>query len=415
MRSLRVLALALWVCACGAPRVSPDSHGVSVLPGPCGRGLVVLESDYQSSNVSLLDFAGNVLTPSLTSSSTVASGFAVSLGSDAVPPSSLESGSRIVLIDRFPAGVLHFVDLASGNMDADLPVGTGFKANPQDYLQLAEHKAYVPRYNSNHNPGQQAWDAGGDLLLVDPTQPEIVGRIDLSMAMVGEPPNFSAHPAQVVQVAGRVFALLASYADDLLSGTTSRLVEIDPASDSLLSTLLLDGLRGCVSLAASPDQGELAVACLGDGLASKPPRLTSSGVALVDITDTPRFRRHFNAADWGANPVGFGLDYAAPGVLLINTLGYLEPSGDVGALDTLLRLDTASAQVDEVLRAEAQPFTLGAVRCAPTCGACFVPDARRAGGSVLRLAVDDAGNVAAPMAIRAETQIGLPPRYLSVF
>jgi hypothetical protein len=46
---------------------------------------------------------------------------------------------------------------------------------------------------------------------------------------------------------------------------------------------------------------------------------------------------------------------------------------------------------------------------------CFAADAKRAGGSVLRFPVDSAGNLAAHTAIRAETRIGLPPRYLGAF
>jgi hypothetical protein len=87
----------------------------------------------------------------------------------------------------------------------------------------------------------------------------------------------------------------------------------------------------------------------------------------------------------------------------------------VGAQDSLLRLDTASERVELVLRSEREPFTLGAVHCAATCGACFATDAQRAGGSVLRFALDAAGMLAPPTALRVETQIGLPPRYLGVF
>ena len=63
-------ALSLALCACGAPRTTPDNQGVSVAPGPCGRGLLVVESDYQSSNVSALGLDDSVLSPSLASSST---------------------------------------------------------------------------------------------------------------------------------------------------------------------------------------------------------------------------------------------------------------------------------------------------------------------------------------------------------
>ncbi len=183
----RLLLAALLLAACSAPRTTPDSQGVSVPPGPCGRGLVVVESDYQSSNVSLLDFEGQVLSPSLVSSSTASSGFAVALGRDVVPPSGLQEGAEIVLIDREPVVILRFVGLTTARVTAELPVATGFRSNPQDYLPLAPERAYVARYQTNSNPGRQVWDEGGDILIVDPSVPAITGRIALTPTLDGEP------------------------------------------------------------------------------------------------------------------------------------------------------------------------------------------------------------------------------------
>jgi len=407
--------LATLLVACSAPRLAPEGEGVSVPPGPCGRGLLVVESDYQSSNVSLLDFEGQVLSESLLSSSTESSGFGVRLSGDVVPPSALQNGSAVVLIDRYPAGVLRFVDLATARVTAELSVATGFRSNPQDYLPLTAERAYVTRYETNASPGRQDWDAGGDVLIVDPSVPAITGRIDLSQALEGEPSQFSAHPARLLNVSGRIFVLLAAYANDYSSGAASRLVELDPATDSLLSTLVLDGLRGCTTLAVSPDERELAVACTGDDLRSSQPKLEGSGLALLDIARTPRLTRRFEATELGSAPLGFGVAYAAQEGLLFSTLGHFDDSGALAAEDSLRRLDTASGQVEELLQSEGEPFTLGGAYCAVSCGVCFATDAKRAGGSVLRFAVDAGGNFGAPTPIRAETQVGLPPRYLGAF
>jgi hypothetical protein len=411
-----LLGSALLLAACGAQRVSPDTEGVSVEPGPCGRGVVVVESDYQSSNVSLLDFSGDVLSASLASSSTESSGFGVALSGDVVPAASPQLGSRLTLIDRYPAAVLRFVDLASARVAAELPVGTGFRANPQDYLELDEHKAYVARYDSNSSAGRQEWDAGGDVLIVDPSQPAITGRIDLTQAMAGEAAAFSPHPARLVRAAGRVFALLASYADIYTNGgTSSRVVELDPKTDSIVTTLVFDGLRGCDALALSPDESELAVACTGDDLSHPVSKVDHSGLVLLDLSADLAVTKTFPAHTWGEDPVGFSLDYVSSGVLLFGTLGHFDELDAVGAQDTLWRLDTRTGQSDVILHSERTPFTLGAVRCAPTCGACFAADAARLGGSVLRFQVDSAAALSAPTAIVAEARVGLPPRYLSVF
>ncbi|HEY4104077.1 MAG TPA: hypothetical protein VGM44_09305 [Polyangiaceae bacterium] len=412
VRGLAALTLVFWGCSCGAKRVAPDSAGTSVAAGPCGRGIVVVESDYQSSNVSLLGFDGTVLSPSFASSSAENAGFSLTLAGDAVPPFSASTGSNLVLIDRTPKGVLHFVDLASARVTSELVVGTGFSANPHDYLELQPNKAYVPRYNSNPNPGQVPFDGGGDILIVDPSLPAISGRIDLSPAMNGEAANFTPNPSLVVRVNGRIFALLASYANDFLSGTTSRLVELDPNTDAILSTTLLDGLKGCDALALAPDQSTLAVACTGGDTLSDTPSIVAAGIALVDVAPKPALTKEFPAATFGQNPIGFGIAYFGQNRLLFDTLGHL---GASVAEDALLRLDTSSGDFAEILESQDQPFTLGDVRCAPECGACFVADAERAGGSVLRFVSDETGALGAPNPIRVESQIGLPPRYLGTF
>ncbi|HEX3773045.1 MAG TPA: hypothetical protein VHV51_01205 [Polyangiaceae bacterium] len=412
LRGLVRLSLLFWGCSCGAQRVAPESEGTSVAPGPCGRGLVVLESDYQSSNVSLLAFDGTVLSPSFASSSTENAGFSLTLGDDAVPPFSAMTGSNLVLIDRTPKGVLHFVDLASARVTSELVVGTGFSANPHDYLELQPNKAYVPRYDSNPNPGEQPFDGGGDILIVDPSVPAITGRIELAPALSGEAANFTPNPSRVVQANGRIFVLLASYAMDYTSATTSRIVELDPNADSILSTTLLDGLKGCDSLALAPDQSELAVACTGGDTLSDTPSIAAAGIALVDLGAEPKLTKTFPAAIFGQNPIGFGIAYFGQNQLLFDTLGHL---GANPVQDSLVNLDTSNGDFGLILESQTQPFTLGDVRCAPACNACFVADAERAGGSVLRLVSDEAGALGAPNPIRAETQIGLPPRYLGAF
>jgi hypothetical protein len=374
-----------------------------------------LESDYQSSNVSALDFQGRVLSESLDSSSTESGGFGVGLSGDVALPFEVQTGPRIVLIDSYPAGVLRFLDLASASIVAELSVATGFRSNPHDYLALNAHQAYVARYEANPNPGQQAFDRGADVLIVDPSVPSITGSIDLAPAMAGFANGFSAHPAQFIQSFGRVFALLASYADDYSSAAPSRLVEIDPLTNTLLTTLLLGGLRGCDGMALSPNGKELAVGCTGDDLASTVPKLTYSGIALVDISSAPQLGTVFAAADLGQDVLGFGLDYIGDSALMYSTLGHFDDSGAVASLDGLWRLDTARGRVTGVLRSESQPFTLGGVRCAPACSACFAADAERAGGSVQLFAIDSSNELESPTTVRAETQVGLPPRYLGVF
>jgi len=408
------LALCGVLSACGAPRSEPQAGGTSVLSGPCGRGLVVVESDYQSSNVSLVDFAGNVLAPSIASSSAENAGFGVALSGDVVVPGSAVAGAELVLLDRYPAGVLRFVDVASGKVTSELSVATGFRANPHDYLLIGPKKAYVTRYESNPNAGAQPWDGGGDVLIVDPSVPSITGRIELSSALAGENASFTPHPGRLLSVGKRVFAVLSAYDRTYMNSAVSRLVEVDAETDTLLSSLPLADLHGCDGLALSPDSRELAISCTGADLLDAPPSITSSGLALVDITGTPQITKTFAAATFGNNAIGFALDYSLPTRLVFGTLGYVTDAGS-RSLDAILALDTGSGAFTEVVRSASQPFTLGDVRCAPSCGACFVADAERDGGSVLRFPLDAQGELGSFTAVRAETRVGLPPRYLGAF
>jgi hypothetical protein len=93
------------------------------------------------------------------------------LSSDVAVPSTLLSGPEIVLIDRFPASVLTWVDVESASVRAQLDVGS--KTNPHDYVPLSEHKAYVTRFGASDG-------VGDDVAIVDPSVPALVGSIDLS-------------------------------------------------------------------------------------------------------------------------------------------------------------------------------------------------------------------------------------------
>jgi hypothetical protein len=219
----------------------------------------------------------------------------------------------------------------------------------------------------------------------------------------------------MLEVEGRVFVLLAAYADDYRSALDSRLVELDPSNDSLVSTLVLEGLRGCAGLAPSPDHRELAVSCTGDDLASVSPSLAKSGVGLIDISSEPRLKRRFPAAELGERAMGFSVGYAADDSIFLGALGQSDDNGAPVLDDALLQLDTRSRETRELRRSRGEPFTLSGAQCAEACRACFATDAARAGGSLLRFPIGGSGALGEPTSIRSESKIGLPPRYLGAF
>lgn len=401
------LCIALAVVAlggCNAPAPPDSTGGTDVAAGPCGRGLVVVNTEYASTNVSLLGFDGTVLSSSFVSSATSDAKLSVPLGADVAVPTAAASGDEIVLLDRYPASVITWVRVKDAHVTRQLSVATGFGANVKDYVPLGEHKAYVTRYEPNGDPGQEPFDAGDDVLVIDPSVPEITGRIDLSSAM--EDPTFFARPSRAVRVGEKVFVLLESYSL-YWDSAPSRIAILDSASDGLESVVMLGGLEGCTGLSLSPDAAHLAITCSGDFAHGSNPDPKTSGIALVDVA-TGTLSQTLPAAELGDAPLGMSLSWASEDVLLTTTLGTWS-----GRPDRLLSFAPAQGTVQELLRSREEPFTLGDVLCQPECGLCFVADADR--GVVQRFQRLPSGELDVPQAVAVDTRVGLPPRYLGSF
>lgn len=398
------LSVGLLALACDVPEPPTGTGGIGE-HGPCETTFVVVESDYLSTNVAVLSATGDVLSGSLASSATA------NLSGDVVTPSS-PTGGAIVLLDRSQTEGAHvlWVDPHTAGTRADLPVTTGFPSNPRDYLDVSARKAYVTRFEENRAPGKEPFDAGSDVLVVDPVGPRITGSIDMRPA-VADLPGVLPRPDRMARIGGRAFVLLDVLASDFASTAPSRLVTIDTETDHPTDVLLLDGLRGCAGLAPSPEEAELAVFCLGGKVASGGPSdLGGSGVGIVDVTGAAELVRRFPASDLGEDPVGFFGDWAAPSVLLLQTFGHDAAGSAPAADDRIVRLDVATGAAEDVLRSAGAPFVLGGVACEPACGACFVTDADR--DVVHRFAVDPRGTAGERREITVERRIGLPPRYL---
>jgi hypothetical protein len=395
---------------------SPDNTGgTNITAGACGRGLVVVNTDYQSTNVSLVSIDGEVLSASFLSSASTPAGLSAPLGGDVVVPTHRAEGDAVVLLDRYPASVLTWVDIRSGSPSGQLSVATGFAANPRDYLQLSPSKAYVTRYDPNLDPGRETFDEGSDIVVVDPAARTLEGRIPLYLAMQDAPAGYFPRPDRLLPVGSDVAVLLGGYSQDFVSSVPSRVARLDPALDRVDSSLVLEGMHGCTAMALSPSGQEVAVSCSGEFAGDSVATLAESGIVLMSVRDEWVERRRFPAAKFGTGPVGGGIAYANDARLLFTTLGEYDEAGAVRREDALVVVDTDTGDFEVVLRSAGKPFTLGDVRCAPACGVCFVADAQRSGGVVHRYEVDAGGNLGQPREIVVDRAIGLPPRNLGWF
>ena len=405
----RAVALASAVLSgCGVPPPPPGTGGGDFSRGRCGRGLVVVESDYQSTNVALVGPGGDVLSSSFVSSASADPGLVAALSGDVVAPTAEANGDDVVLLDRYPASVLSWVDLRTAAVRGQLDVSTGFAANPQDYLALSPTKAYVSRYERNPAPGSQAFDGGSDLLVVDPSVPAIMGRIALDSAL---PQNSSylPRPSRMLAVGGRVHVLAPSYGLDFADSLPSRVVTIDAASDAIEAVTVLDGAHGCGALALAPDGTRLAIACSGDFGGDSVPAIEGSMLVLLDVSGpSPVEIDRLAATDLLGQPLGTGLDFAGEERLVVTTLGQYGVPGEPDRDDALVEVDLVSRAARQLHAAPA--FSLGDVRCVLPCGACFAAE----GNALGRHPLGPEG-LGTPENVPLDPAIALPPRWLGRF
>lgn len=391
-RRLAMAALACGLAGCGADRPPPDTGGVDLPETPCGRGVVVVASDYASSSVALADAAGTVVSESFVSSASAPAALGAPLSGDVAAPSSLPPSGRVVLLDRYPASVVTWLDPKSGAVEGQLALSPGAITNPQDYLEIDERRAYVTRYDSNPSPGAAPLARGGDVLVVDHREHVALASIPLP----GDGPLLP-RPTRLVRVGPYVVVPLERMDRGFQQAGDGAVVGIDPATDTVAWTLSLPGLASCGGAAADDAGRTLVIACsgrYGDGPAAQ---LARAGVAVYDATSTPP--RLVTVHRTSEPPSPFA-DLDADGALLLVTFG----DRDRGAPDALIALDVVTGA--EATLATSSPFALGDVRCLRQCGRCFVADADS--GGLLRF------DGRAPATLPARSR-GLPPRYLGRF
>jgi len=411
-----LVASGLCAAACDVPPPSAAAGGAPDAPAPggCARGFVVVSTDYQSTSVGLVGGDGTVLAPSLLSSGSAAPGLSTALGGDVVLPTRAPEGDEVVLLDRYPASVITWVNVETGAVRGQLSVATGFLANPHDYVAMDADLAYSTRFESNATPGSEPFDEGGDLLRIDPSRLAITGRIPLAPALAGEPGGPLPRPDRAVRVGDRILVVLGGYSPDFSSSATARLVAVDPAAAVIDEMLVLDGIHACSGLALSPDGSEVAIACSGDWGGDGVPDLEGSalvrvrtGPPLAEIARTP-------AAELGEGPIGMSVSYAAATRVVLTTLGRFGDTAVPAQDDAVVELDLGTGTHRTLLRSGGEPYTLGDVSCDAACGVCLVADAGRDGGVVQRFVVGDSG-LDGPTAIALADGIGLPPRRIATF
>lgn len=397
------IAASAGVAACSS---SPSGGGVDLPPadGACPRAVAVASSDYASSSISVSTTEGKLLRAALLTSGSRPAGASQAFSGDVVLPTTRPKSGRLVLVDRYPNSVITFVDVATGQVEGQLGVATGFPSNPHDYLETRDGRAFVTRYETNTRPGREPFDVGGDVLVVEtaPPRPRIVGRIDLAQPDDG---GFQPRPDRMIDVDGTAWVLLQRFDASFKGAADARIVGIDTARESVTFRVDLPSTANCGALARSPSGRLVAVACsglLGDrGRAGE----RSALVVLDASMSPPRVTTRVDSSAVGGAAFAPQVGFASDGVLVAGTYGSL----DDGRTDTIVTVDAVSGAVARFADV-GQAFALGDIRCAPGCGACLVADAR---ANALRvLYTDPDGRPVERARERVDAVTGLPPRYL---
>ncbi len=413
MTPARLVVAAAWLLL-GCNVTAASTTGGVDLPerGACPRGTAVVSSDFQSSEIALLDPAGSVKSPAfLSSASTAATDLAAPLSGDIGVASARSRPGELVVIDRFGTNVLSFVDTKTVVVRAQLPIGTGFEANPQDYLELNEHQALVPRLGENASPGREPFDTGSDLLVVDPSIPAIVDAWPMPRK-----DGYLPNPVAVTQLRGDVLVTLHHARANFSGMAEGELVAFSTADQALRYRLPLSGLVNCGRAEPSPSGEVLAVACSAfldrKGAVAEP---ETSGLVLLDARlDPPVELERFRALDLVGGPIQSGVEFVSEGALLFKTQTALGAGHD----NQLFLLDLASGATTllaTAARAEGGlgfGIAFGGMSCQADCGdPCLVADRSR--GQLLRFRVQGSQLLADDAVVLDGA--GLPPADVTPF
>jgi hypothetical protein len=412
--AVAVGAVALGLAACGVePATNDECHAVLERTPGCPTAAVVVMTDFLSSQVALTRLDGATLCGSLISTARApSSGVAYALSGDLVVPSSRPESGRVVLLDRYGTNVITWLSAESGAVTAQLPVGTGFQSNPQDYAEIGGGRALVSRWGENPFPGSEPFDAGGDLLLIDTETPVVLDRVELPRRD-GVPPR----PSGLTRVGDRVIVTLQRASRDAQQMAEAELVGVDVSSPAVVWTLALGGVKNCGPLTPSPSGATAALACTGyidsNGVASD---VRDSALLLFDLgTDPPSERARYSAAELVGDPLQSELEFFGETRLLVKT--QTPYGGDTN--NRLLAFDLAGGGVQAL--AEARPnakgngqgVVFGGLLCAPGCGdVCLAADADS--GVLRRFRVAE-GAIEPMSSIPVRGAVGLPPRDLGAF
>jgi hypothetical protein len=378
--------------------------------GNAPSGIVVVNSIYgDSTSISFLDRDGNVVRDGCFNSGTGATGATPTLSGDVVLPTQVPLGGPVPIIDRDRGyNTLTWLDPATCTPLRQLGVGTGFYSNPHDVVTLSASKAYVTRNNENGAAtlAPNDFDDGDDLLIIDPTQPKILGRIDLKpFAPVGVLP--CADRALLAE--GTVFVSLNAISLDFATYGTGRIVMVNPVTDQVTGVIDLPGAKNCGALTYLAAERTLMVACTGSY--SDPQQADTSAIVTIDLGVSPPAV----IAQVAATSVG-GFPFTnATLAALDGQAAFAVTFGDTSnAPDRLWSLPLNGTMPVKVFDSS-EAFSMGAVLADSRNSRVLVTDGTSKAPAFLRFFDYSAGTFTAGKTVQTNPKKNLPPHALAFY
>jgi hypothetical protein len=405
-------ALSSSFVAAGCDSTSTPRTNVTVP----ATGLAVLNSDYMTTSVSLIDALTRTLShDACVDSHTVAPQPSLALSGDVMLPSRPQVGGDVVLIDDFNKA-LTWVDPQACAIRFQVSV-SDFKSYPHDIISISATKSYVTRYGANPNPTDDPMSRGDDLLILNPRAdggPAILGRIDLApfAATSVSGAAIRARPDKGLLVGDKAYVSLGSQSDDFSATGEGRIVIVDTNTDTVSGMIALPGLAGCARLNYLNADHTLYAACGGDSSALDQAR--TAGVAMIDLAvDPPVVSKVVPASALGGHPVNFS--WVAPfsgDLFFAGTFGVIDfASGTQLAPDATAAVVPSSGQVTALTSGGAYELGRAAMVFPSTL---YLPDADPANPLVHLYDVSVTG--ASPAGdLDANPSVHLPPREVAFY
>ena len=353
-----------------------------------GPQFAVVNSDYKSTSVSLLDVQGQLLADDYINSGSVDPGLVTFLSGDVELPTRSEDPGVLVLIDRLKTDVITRVRLSDGEILGQVKThtpaaqdsDTAFSSNPHDYLRIDDETAWVTRNQPNLDPSAPEIDRGSDLLRIDPSKMERTDeRIDLSQfntkvkrvsfdTKQEEEVDIYAKPSRMTRLGNTLLVGLMRNAFDFSANAPGMIALVDLKTRAV-SGLALGELIGCTKVAPIPgDDTRALITCGGDYLDVR----GTAGFAIVHVENgTASIEASWSAKDHADLPALSGCSVSLGGTLIAAAYSGYAP-GDDSVFGTL---DLESGEFTELLSIPGGTGTFGTPVYDAEQALLMVPDA----------------------------------------